>query len=187
MDGTLTQPVHDFDSIREKLGIEAGVPILEAIEKMPKDEAQRVTSLLNEIEMEIAYQAIAQPGAESLLEQLKERGCQLGILTRNGEDIANVTLSACGLDRFFSPEVIVGRETCAPKPKPDGVIHLLNLWKARKEETVIVGDYRYDIEAGYYSGIKTVHLDHSGVFAWPEFTHHGIRHLDQLPALFLGS
>jgi len=187
MDGTLTRPVHDFSFIREKIGIEEGLPILEAIANMPQDKAEVVTRRLNEIEMEIAYQAVAQPGAESLLEQLKERGCRLGILTRNGEDIARVTLSVCGLERFFRPEMIVGRETCAPKPRPDGVLHLLNLWNAQKDETVIVGDYRYDIEAGYRSGIKTVHLDHSGLFEWPEFMHHGIRHLDQLPPLFRGA
>ena len=187
MDGTLTQPVHDFDSIRGELGIGKGVPILEAIEKMPSAEAKRITMRLNQLEMDLAYQAVAQPDAEDILELLEASGKTLGILTRNSEEIADVTLKACGLDRFFPSKFIIGRETCAPKPSPEGVLYLLDLWQAPKERAVIIGDYRYDMEAGYYSNINTVHLDHSGLFEWPQFTLHGIRSLNQLRPLVQGT
>jgi len=180
MDGTLTLPIHDFEWIRQKLGLSPGTPILEAIEKMPADAAHRATELLHDLEMQLAYKAKPQPDIDSILQTLIDKGKRLGILTRNGKEITHTTLKAAGLDRFFEWDAIVSRDTCAPKPSPDGVLHLLEVWGAAKEETVIVGDFRYDIEAGYYAGIHTVHYDHQGLFSWPEFTHQKITELGQL-------
>lgn len=186
MDGTLTKPIHDFNIIRQKLGIKVGEPILEAIDDMPKKQADETRERLDSLEMELAHDAVAQPGAKELLQQLQDDNKQLGILTRNGEEIAQATLSASGLDHFFAKETVIGRETCAPKPKPDGVEYLLKLWNADRGKTVIVGDYRYDIEAGYLSKIKTVHFDQSGLFQWPQFMDYGITRLDELSRLAEG-
>ncbi len=184
MDGTLTLPIHDFNWIRQKLGVGQGVPILEAIERMPADAARRATRLLHDLEMELAHKAQPQPGIESVLQTLVDKGKRLGILTRNGGEITRVTLKAVGLEGFFQENSIISRESCSPKPSPDGVLRLLEVWGASKEETVIVGDYRYDIEAGYYAGIQTVHYDHQGIFPWPQFTHQKITELDQLKLMF---
>ena len=180
MDGTLTLPIHDFEWIRQKIGLDQGEPILEAIKEMPEDAACRATELLHDLEMELAHKAKPQPGVESILQNLIDKGKRLGILTRNGKEITQTTLNAAGLDRFFELDSIVSRDTCAPKPSPDGVLHLLEIWGAAKEEAVIVGDFRYDIEAGYHAGIHTVHYDHQGIFSWPQFTHQKITRLDQL-------
>lgn len=180
MDGTLTIPVHDFDDIRRQLGIEPGTPILEAIEKMPVDQARETHRKLHEIEMEIAALATPQPGAVELLMQLTETGKHLGILTRNDEDIAEATLEASGLNGFFNSACIVGRETCAPKPLPDGVLHLLKKWSAPATHTVMVGDFLYDIEAGKRAGVRTVHFDSSGTFSWPQFTDHKVTSLSEI-------
>lgn len=183
MDGTLTMPVHDFDDIRRQLGIEKGIPILEAIDAMPQEEAQLTKIRLNEIEMEIAYLAQPQPGASALLESMAERGFELGILTRNDEQIAVATLAASGLKDFFNADAVIGRETCAPKPLPDGVLHLLSIWQADAETTVMVGDYLYDIEAGKKAGVKTVHFDSSGRFSWPQYMDHGVEKLADIAKL----
>jgi len=183
MDGTLTMPVHDFDDIRCQLGIEKGTPILEAIDSMPGEKAQQTKMRLNEIEMEIAGLACPQPGAGALLELLLGRGCKLGILTRNDEEIAAATLAASGLQSFFEPDAVIGRETCAPKPLPDGILHLLSFWQADAEKTVMVGDYLYDIEAGKKAGVKTIHFDSSGRFSWPEYMDHGVSKLADIASL----
>lgn len=177
MDGTLTIPVHDFDEIRRQLGIEPATPILEAIANMPPARANEMHRRLHEIEMDIAALARPQPGAAELLSFLTENGHQLGILTRNDEDIAAATLDASGLAEFFDSSCVVGRETCAPKPLPDGVHHLLRKWAAPPAHTVMVGDFLYDIEAGKRAGVRTVHFDSSGAFSWPEFTDHKVTRL----------
>ena len=184
MDGTLTIPVHDFEKIRAQLGIASGVPILEAIEAMPYEQAQRTTQDLHDLEMELAYLAKPQPDAMEVLDALVAKGKKLAILTRNGEEIGKATLEAAGLDHYFDQDMLIGRETCAPKPQPDGVYHLLKLWGADKLNTVIVGDYLYDIQAGFDAGIHTVHFDSLGVFPWPEYTHHKVTRLRDINSLY---
>ena len=162
MDGTLTIPVHDFEVIREKLGISSGTPILEAISIMPEKQAEKARQLLHDLEMELAHEAQPQPDAEALLESLVAKGKQLAILTRNGEEIGHATLKAAGLDKYFSSETLIGRDTCPPKPQPDGVHYLLNYWGAEKDSTVIVGDFLYDIQAGIRGRNKDSSLRFSG-------------------------
>jgi len=183
MDGTLTMPIHDFNDIRRQLGIKQNAPILEAIKEMPLEQGVQVSARLHQIEMEIASLATPQPGAEALLEELTGAGRQLGILTRNDEDIAEATLKASGLDRFFERDHVIGRETCAPKPLPDGVLHLLSIWSVSPAKTVMVGDFLYDIEAGKKAGVHTVHFDSSGAFQWPEYTDHGVTRIEDISAL----
>nr|XP_061806103.1 uncharacterized protein LOC133597262 [Nerophis lumbriciformis] len=183
MDGTLTLPVHDFEDIRRQLGIDGGVPILEAIDAMTEEDAVETKIRLNEIEMEIATLGQPQPGAAGLLEYMKSRGFELGILTRNDEEIAIATLEASGLGEFFDRETIIGRETCAPKPLPDGVLHLLSHWQSQPNATVMVGDYLYDIEAGKRAGVNTVHFDSSGRFSWPHYTDHKVSRLADIVKL----
>ncbi len=183
MDGTLTIPVHDFEQIRETLGIPSGTPILEAIDQMPPDEAAAVSKKLHDLEMELAYQAEPQPDAVEVLDHLHRLGKNLAILTRNGEEIARATLQAAGLGHYFTNDTLIGRETCAPKPLPDGVLHLLSMWGADANQSVIVGDYLYDIQAGFDAGINTVHFDSEGRFPWPQYAHHKIQRLADLKRL----
>ena len=180
MDGTLTHPVHDFEHIRSQIGIPSGVPILEAIEDMSPEQARRTHRQLHDLEMELAALATPQPGVFELLERLVDDGRRIGILTRNSEEIGYETLRAAGLSQFFPDKFVIGRETCAPKPQPDGVFHLLDLWSADPAETVIVGDYLYDIQAGHEAGIATVHFDSDGLFPWPQFTRHRVVRMAEL-------
>jgi len=183
MDGTLTLPVHDFEEIRSKLGIDPGKPILEAIDSMVEDQAHTARSELHRLEMMLAHEAKPQPEIGSVLEALQRKGCRLGILTRNGDEISRATLKAAGLSQFFLPDAIISRDDCTPKPNPDGVFLLLNRWNADKGKSVIVGDFLYDIQAGFDAGIDTVHFDSAGLFQWPEFTHHKITRMADIKAM----
>ncbi len=170
MDGTLTLAVHDFDAIRKTLGLPAGQPILEAIAQLPEKDAQAVHQQLDELEFQIAAAATQQPGAIDLLDNLKVRGCTLGILTRNGHEIAKATLKAAQLDHYFTEEAIVSRDCCAPKPAPDGVDLLMQRWQVKPEKVVMTGDYLFDLQAGHEANTTTVHMDVTGAFSWPELT-----------------
>jgi len=170
MDGTLTNAAHDFDAIRADLGISPGKPILEAIEDMPAALQTTMHAELHRIEMQIASKSTQQQGADKLLKLLSSRGCNLGILTRNACDIAETTLAACGLLKYFESKNILGRESCAPKPSPAGIHKHLDTWQASATETVMVGDYLFDLESGFNASVKTVHLDVDGEQQWPKFT-----------------
>jgi HAD superfamily hydrolase (TIGR01509 family) len=183
MDGTLTVANHDFEAIRETLGLPAGQPILEALGQLPGAEAAEKYGQLYEIEMAIAETTQAQPAARELLTQLRSQGKNCGILTRNSKSIAHRTLEACGLLAFFTDITIISRDCCAPKPQPDGIHRLLDYWQMLPDASVMVGDYLFDLLAGRNAGTATVHLDVTGTFSWPEHTDCGVENLEALMAL----
>jgi HAD superfamily hydrolase (TIGR01509 family) len=180
LDGTLTLAVHDFDGIRRSLGLPVGVPILEAIARLDPVAAARTTRQLDTLELALAERARPQPEAQPMLAALQARGCRLGIVTRNSEANAAVTLRAAGLAEFFAPGDVIGRESCAPKPSPDGVVRLLAQWYAAGAEAVMVGDYLYDLQAGRAAGTGTVLFDPGAAFRWRE---HADLCIDRLAAL----
>jgi HAD superfamily hydrolase (TIGR01509 family) len=180
MDGTLTLSIHDFEAMKQELGLPAGQPILEELAKLPTDVAEPIYQRLETIELEIAHQSTPQAGAFELLDTLRSRGYCLGILTRNSKPNAYATLAACGLDQFFTPDTILSRDCCAPKPSPDGILQLLTQWNAEPARSVMVGDYVFDLEAGKRAGSCTIYLDPSGEFPWKPQADLSIQHLNQL-------
>lgn len=177
MDGTLTLGIHDFDAIRAALGLPAQEPILESLSRLPPDQAAEKHRQLNAIELEIARRATPQPGAIELLECLADRRCRVGIVTRNGKDIAHETLAACGLAEFFDPELVLSRDCHAPKPSPDGLLALLDTWESAPQRAVMVGDYKFDLMAGQRAGTATVYIDPTGEFEWAGYADYGVRSL----------
>ena len=180
MDGTLTLAVHDFPAIRNKLGINKDLDIIEAIEALPPEEAHEKFRLLDEIEIGLTLRSQEQPGAEQLLTLLSEQNKMLGILTRNTVRNAKDTLDECNLKKFFPDQQILGRESAAPKPSPDGINILLNQWEVDPASAVMVGDYKYDLEAGRRAGTATIYVDVNEENLWSDFADLHVYHLNQI-------
>ena len=183
LDGTLTQPVHDFASIRRELGIPGEADILEYLSTLPEDEASSRHAKLDRIERELSALTKPAPGATGLMEQLAGRGCHMGILTRNSREIALLTLEQLGIRAHFNEEAIIGRDEAAPKPDPHGIHKLAGYWHASPRATVMVGDYLFDLQAGRAAGTSTVHVDRNGNFRWPELADLSITSLEELLAI----
>ncbi|MFB4402106.1 HAD family hydrolase [Pseudomonas inefficax] len=167
MDGTLTVAVHDFAAIRVALDIPAEHDILTHLAALPADEAAAKHAWLLEHERDLAIASTAAAGAVELVRELAERGCRLGILTRNARELAHVTLEAIGLADCFAVEHILGRDEAAPKPSPDGLLKVANAWGVAPGELVMVGDYRFDLDCGRAAGARTV-LVNLPDNPWPE-------------------
>ncbi len=180
LDGTLTVPVHDFDAIRSRLGLEEGCDILAALSKMSETQALPLLKELELIEIELAKKALPSPGAVALLAELHQRNCELGILTRNNKKNALFSLEALGVGSYFSEDCVLGREDVAPKPSPDGILKLSAYWNTTPVNVMMVGDYLYDLQAGRNAGATTVHVDQTGVFPWPEWMDIGVNSLQKL-------
>ena len=156
LDGTLTKTQHNFDHIRNELDIPDGELILEYVHSLPSSEANILLARLSQLEKETIADAQIAEGAMPLLELLQSRSNNLGILTRNTQENAIQTLEKIGLKRFFSDDVIVGREQRPPKPAADGVLYLLNKWKTNQGDSVIVGDFHLDLKTGRNAGVMTI-------------------------------
>jgi len=180
LDGTLTVAAHDFDAIHRELELPAGMPILEAFERLPESEAAPKRRRLAEIEWEVARAAEPLPGAADLLATIAGRGSRLGILTRNNRRNAFETLRVCGLAERFDPADVFAREDADPKPSPAGIRRLLDRWGLEPSASVMVGDFRFDLEAGRAAGVLTVHVDVTGRFEYGELADVGVRSLAEI-------
>ena len=180
LDGTLTIAVHDFDAIREELGIPEGQPIIKTLESLPLKESRNKKKKLQEIEEKLALNASPAPGVKKLLETLNSQNYFFGILTLNTRENAWITLKALGLSEYFTKESVIGRWCAEPKPSPDGIKKLLNHWNIYANDALIVGDYLYDLQVGRAAEIATVHVDPSGNFEWPGLADISVCSLNEL-------
>ena len=105
-----------------------------------------------------SVQAIPSPGVPELLEYLFSSGADLGILTRNTRGVALLTLESLGIRHYFHDDNVLGREEAKPKPDPSGIYHLQGKWSAESQQTVMVGDYLFDLLAGKAAGAMTIHV-----------------------------
>ena len=180
LDGTLTIAVHDFNAIREELGIPEGQPIIKTLESLPLKESRYKKKKLQEIEEKLALKASPAPGVKKLLETLNSQNYFFGILTLNTRENAWITLKALGLSEYFTKESVIGRWCAEPKPSPNGIKKLLNHWNVYANDALIVGDYLYDLQVGRAAEIATVHVDPSGNFEWPELADISVCSLNEL-------
>lgn len=183
LDGTLTVSTHDFDYIRAELGLDRQAPILEALNALPAAQAAPLWLRLNELELYFAGKSRVMDGSRAFLEKLAARGARLGILTRNVMPVVMQTLRACDIAHLFPVEHVMDRDACRPKPSPDGIRRLLDLWQAEPGDAVMVGDYLYDLQSGRSAGVATVHLDSRRESSWPEYTDMYIQHFSEIDSL----
>ncbi|MDD2159153.1 MULTISPECIES: HAD family hydrolase [Pseudomonas] len=171
MDGTLTLAVHDFEAIKRALDIPLAEDILGHLASLPEALAAAKHAWLLEHERELALASEPAPGAIALVRELRERGCRLGILTRNAHELALLTLRAIGLDDCFAVPDVIGRDEAPPKPDPGGLLHFAKTWQVAPRELVMVGDYRFDLECARAAGARSV-LVNLAENPWPELVDH---------------
>lgn len=151
LDGTLTEPLLDFEAIRREVGIASGLPILEALESFDTASRARAEVILRRHEMEAIRAATLADGCSELLAHLAARNVPVAILTRNVRDAVDDFL------RRFDVRVVGAytREDGPPKPSPVGVLALCRTFELSPSSVWMVGDYKYDVIAGRDAGCRT--------------------------------
>ncbi len=152
LDGTITEPYFDFDAIKREMGLDTDVPILEAMENMSEDEKYKIDELLSYHEQKAIEGSALNPGTRETLQELKKRGIPVGILTRNRKENAVEVTKMHGLE--FN--IIIGREDGPVKPDAFGVKHICSEFGVKPEETLMVGDYLFDLLCGKEAGAVPV-------------------------------
>ena len=154
MDGTLLVTPLDFDAIRAEIGLPEGMPILEAMGDLTDAERARANRIIDRHEAEAGEESQLMPGAERLLTWLRSRGIKVAVLTRN----SRASIERAVRRHNLVLDAAVAREDNKPKPSPAGVHCLMEACGAGPAETIIVGDFRFDIEAGAGAGVRTIAL-----------------------------
>jgi HAD superfamily hydrolase (TIGR01509 family) len=155
LDGTITQPYFDFDAIREEMGLskDSG-PVLESMEKMTPKQRQRAEKILHFHEQRAVIESILNPGAKQTLETLRKAGISIGILTRNRRSNAIAIANKHNL-KF---DAIVDREDGPVKPDAFGVLQICRQFGLKPEQTLVVGDYLFDVLSAKAAGAIAVLL-----------------------------
>ena len=151
LDGTLTEPLLDFEAIRREVGIASGLPILEALESFAPEARARAEVILRRHEMDAIRAATLADGCTELLAQLAARQVPVAILTRNVREAVDDFV------RRFDVRVVgvYTREDGPPKPSPAGVLSLCRTFGLPPSGVWMVGDYKYDVIAGRDAGCRT--------------------------------
>lgn len=150
LDGTLVDSRLDFALIRQEMGI-GPEPILEQMSQLPESERLRCQAILDIHEWQGAERAVARPGAAAWVCHLDARGVPRAILTRNSRSVVERTLERVGLPF----EHVVAREDAPAKPDPAGVFALCDRFAVSPAETLVIGDYAFDIDVGLAAGAQT--------------------------------
>ncbi len=159
-DGTLTRPGGiDFAAIKRDIGCPPPVSILEFLEELPGEPRRRAQVVLERYEADAAAAAQPNEGAEDLIDWLRGRGMPMGLLTRNSRASVRAALANFARVALEDFAVIVTRADVArPKPHPEGVHLAAARLRLPAAALAVVGDYRFDIEAGRQAGAVTFFL-----------------------------
>ncbi len=179
LDGTLTQPVLDFDAIRAEIGIPSG-PILEALEGMNPSDRIRAENILARHEEIAARHAVLYDNAVEVVAACRAAGKPTAVLTRNSRAIVDTIV-----DRFgFVFDAVRTREDGAIKPSAEPVLSICRQLDADPRASWMVGDFLFDIMSGQAAGATTVLM--IGDAPPPDFADradHVIRRLSELLAI----
>ena len=95
------------------------------------------------------------PGVKEGLEMLKAKGLNLGCVTNKAESFTIPLLKAKGIFDFFS--IVVSGDTLPQKkPAPEPLWHAAEFFKAKPENSLMLGDSQHDVKAARNAGFSVV-------------------------------
>ncbi len=151
MDGTLLDSRLDFDLIRSELGL-AGAPILEAMESMTDADRRNAEQILERHEQRAAREGNLFAHAAETLADLSRRNVHVGLLTRNSRRSVDTFLARHEL----AFDAIRTRDDGVNKPSPEPVWALCRSLNVEPADTMLVGDYLFDLQAARAAGSLAV-------------------------------
>ncbi len=92
------------------------------------------------------------PGALEVLSCLKEQGIRTGIVTTKFHYRIDAIMEKCQGTPYIDA-VVGGEDVKSPKPDPEGVLSLLDLWGLQRAEVLYVGDSLVDARTAQAAGV----------------------------------
>ncbi len=178
LDGTITQPYFDFDAIRKEMGLEKNSgPVLESMQKMSQQKRREAEKILHYHEQRAVTESKLNTGAKETLESLRKNGIYIGILTRNKRNNAFAIADKHGLQL----DAVVDRDDGPVKPDAFGVLKLCQQFGVKPHETLLVGDYLFDLLCAKAAGAVAVLLaNHKQSVEFAEHADFCIEKIDQV-------
>ena len=95
------------------------------------------------------------PGMMELVKELYSRGYKLGIVTSRLRHTTLVGLKKFDLEKYFG-YVLTADDTDKHKPDPEAINIVLEKLGSKPEETLMIGDSKFDIMCAKNAGVESV-------------------------------
>lgn len=151
----LVPPVKE--QILDLMGIPAEISVPKMTDKeLSADDVKKICTEFRTIYKVIEFNNTKlYPTIDQLLMSLRRKKKNLFIVSSKATDPLNRNLENLGILNLFHD--IVGCDKVKNyKPAPDGINLLVEKYNLNKEESVMIGDARYDLQMGKNAGVKTI-------------------------------
>jgi phosphoglycolate phosphatase-like HAD superfamily hydrolase len=129
---------------------------LEALADLEPARRTEAIQVLHRHEEHAAATCSLNPGCTDLLDWTVRRQIPLALITRNSRRSVEMVLGRHGL----KIQVLITRDDGMFKPDPRPLVVACERLGVAASDAWMVGDGRYDVEAGLAAGIRTVWLSH---------------------------
>ena len=162
LDSTLTKPYLDFRKLRAQLGLAEG-DILDWLSGLPPDEQQQANQAIEAFEQDGVDNVEWNDGAQHTLQAIQALSLPVAIITRNSRTSLRAVCQHLGIH----VDLLIAREDALPKPDPASLHLVAQRLEVTPQTIVMIGDFRYDTEAGRAAGTWTVLLTNGREPYWP--------------------
>jgi len=164
LDGTLVTSVLDFNVIRAEIGCPEDVDVLSYVDQLTPAQKAEAEAIIHRHEVNDAEQSEWLPGAKEFVEACRTEEIPLAILTRNSDFSSRIKISR---NQIPIPYLLT-RENSKPKPDPGALQDIARSFKLAPEQVLMVGDYKYDLQAGRNAQMPTCLIHYEGT---PDYLH----------------
>ncbi|MSQ72992.1 MAG: HAD family hydrolase [Betaproteobacteria bacterium] len=98
------------------------------------------------------------PGTEAMLHQLSQRGHILAVATGKSRAGLERALESTGTKRHFAEWRCA--DQCAPKPAPDMLLELMEIFGVSRAATLMIGDTTHDLRMAANAGVSALAVSH---------------------------
>lgn len=176
LDGTLTDSaegvINACQYMQKKMGMRVwdkddlkfivGPPLMKTFTEdfaMDQETAERALVTYREYYTTIGlFENKVYPGIGEMLENLHRKGKRMAVATSKKEEMAYTILEHFGIAKYF--EVIGGDKREVGRDNKAKVIdYVLETMKAQKDDVIMVGDRKFDIEGAHAIGIPCIAVE----------------------------
>jgi pyrophosphatase PpaX len=149
------QPVPSREYIVSRIGLPLKTQLREFFGKLGEEQLEviRQKHLAYQLSIYRDYLRVF-PHVAPVLKQLKERGKKLAVVTSRTHDSLDLYLKEKDLFYYFDT-LLTPAETVKHKPEPEPALKAMHLLQASAQETLFIGDSRWDMECGHNAGTDT--------------------------------
>lgn len=153
LDGTVVEVPYDWNQIKKELKTQ-GEPVLYFLSSLDEPERSIRWKLLEKYEDEATLKAVIKEGMQEFLDFLAQKGIKNALVTNNSHK--NVSYL---LDKFnLKFDCIISRDSGLWKPSGAPFYAALKKLRIKREESCVLGDSHFDIQAANEAGISKVFI-----------------------------